>query len=292
MHLFINTEAECVDELPHDIDGFKLYKIKCSPQEWVQKSQDLQYFKMNTSRSKELIGTRKAGRCLGSLYCMSANCPFKHSAEGQSNMMNFENVSGHKVCFSCRSIASRKWYGACKMTDYCQESGTLTVYHVGVHKCHLRKDTKYIKSRSGMPCCKTEVWVLKVFSRPRWAKQLLMVICTMDKKDKCLIYQINNSQFNGQPNYVFKSSVPMAQMATDMDQDGPEHPLQGEEAYFNGCHSRCAGYKTLALFVYHTAMHHILRLAMMEVKSESTQEISIFWELFNEILSEIKGTKV
>ena len=89
MHLFINTEAECVDELPHDIDGFKLYKIKCSPQEWVQKSQDLQYFKMNTLRRKELIGTRKVRRCLGSLYCMSADCPFKRSAEGQSNMMNF-----------------------------------------------------------------------------------------------------------------------------------------------------------------------------------------------------------
>ena len=112
MHLFINTEAECVDELPHGIDGFKLYKIKCSPQEWVQKSQDLQYFKMNTLRRKELIGTRKVGRCLDSLYCMSANCPFKHSAEGQSNTMNFQNVSGHKVCFSCRSIARRKWCGA------------------------------------------------------------------------------------------------------------------------------------------------------------------------------------
>ena len=46
MHLFINTEAECVDELPHDINGFKLYKIKCSPQEWVQQNQDLWYFKM------------------------------------------------------------------------------------------------------------------------------------------------------------------------------------------------------------------------------------------------------
>ena len=33
MHLFINTEGECVDELPHDIDGFKLYKIKCLQQE-------------------------------------------------------------------------------------------------------------------------------------------------------------------------------------------------------------------------------------------------------------------
>ena len=93
MHLFINMEAECVDELPHDIDGFKLYKIKCSPQEWVQKSQDLWYFKMNTLRRKELIGTRKVGRCLGGLYCMSANCPFKHSAEGKSNTTNFQNVS-------------------------------------------------------------------------------------------------------------------------------------------------------------------------------------------------------
>ena len=37
----------------------------------------------------------------------------------------------------------------------------------------------------------------------------------------------------------FKSSAPMAQLAIDMDQDGLEHPLQGEEAYFDGCHSRC-----------------------------------------------------
>ena len=142
MHLFIKSEAECVDELPHDIDGLKLYKIKCSQQEWVEKSQDLQHFKMNTSRRKDLIGTIKVGRCQGSLYCMSSDCPFKHSAEGQSNMTNFQNVSGHKVCFSCGSIASRKWCGTCKMTEYCRESGTLTVYHVGVHKCHLKKDTK------------------------------------------------------------------------------------------------------------------------------------------------------
>ena len=81
----------------------------------------------------------------------------------------------------------------------------------------------------------------------------------------------------------------MTQLAIDMDQDGREHPLQGKDAYFDGCHSRCAGYETLALFVYHTAMHHILRLAMMEVKSESTHEISIFQELFNVIHSDIKG---
>ena len=112
MHLFLKTEGECVDELPHDIDGLKLYKIKCSQQEWVEKSKDLHHFKMNTSRRKDLIGTRKVGRCQGSLYCMSAQCPFKCSAEGTPNTTNFQNVSRHKVCFSCRSIATRKWCGA------------------------------------------------------------------------------------------------------------------------------------------------------------------------------------
>ena len=68
----------------------------------------------------------------------------------------------------------------------------------------------------------------------------------------------------------------MAQLAIEMDQNGPEHPLQAEDTYFDGYHSRCTGYKTLALFVYHMAMHRILRLATMEVKSESTKRNKSF----------------
>ena len=33
----------------------------------------------------------------------------------------------------------------------------------------------------------------------------------------------------------------------------------------------------------------ILRLATMEVKNKSMHEITVFWKLFNEILSDIKG---
>ena len=68
-------------------------------------------------------------------------------------------------------------------------------------------------------------------------------------EDKYLIYKINNLQFNREPDYVFKSSTPMAQLATDMDQDGPEHPLQCEEVYFDGSHFWCIGYKIHALFM-------------------------------------------
>ena len=47
----------------------------------------------------------------------------------------------------------------------------------------------------------------------------------MDKEDKYLTCKINDLQFNRHPNYVFKGSAPMVQLAIDMDQDGPEHPL-------------------------------------------------------------------
>ena len=52
---------------------------------------------------------------------------------------------------------------------------------------------------------------------------------------------------------MFKISFTLGQLAVDMDQEGPKNPSQGEEAYFDGSHSQCIGYKTLELFVYHPA---------------------------------------
>ena len=69
-HLYDRTASEWLDKLPYGIDGLKLYKIKCSQQEWVQKSQDLRYFKMHTSRRKDLTGTRRVGRCIGNLLSL------------------------------------------------------------------------------------------------------------------------------------------------------------------------------------------------------------------------------
>ena len=68
-------------------------------------------------------------------------------AEGKWNSTNFQNVSGHKVCFSCGNVASRKWCGVHKMTKYCRESENLTVYHIGEHKCPLKLDTKIYRKQ-------------------------------------------------------------------------------------------------------------------------------------------------
>ena len=118
-----------MDDLPHDIDGLKLYKIKCSPQEQLQKSQDLRYFKIYSSRRKDLIGTRTLGRCIRNLYCTFDHCPFKLSAEGKRNTTNFQNMDGHKISFSCGNVACRQRCSVCKMNEYCRKSESLSISH-------------------------------------------------------------------------------------------------------------------------------------------------------------------
>ena len=75
-----------------------------------------------------------------------------------------------------------------------------------------------------------------------------------------------------------------------MDQDVEDNPLQKEDAYFDGCHSRCTGFISLGLWVQHPSMRRVLRLACMEVRSEATEDIAIFFKLLNEML-QIVGKK-
>ena len=83
------------------------------------------------------------------------------------------------------------------------------------------------------------------------------------------MYKINNGHFNKNRDYIFNTSSELAEVTVQMDQVGPTHRLQGQEAYFDGSLSRCIGSKALTLFVYHPAMHHILRIATTDVNLES-----------------------
>ena len=78
-------------------------------------------------------------------------------------------------------------------------------------------------------------------------------------ENKYLIYKINNSQFNDDPDYLFKTSKAMAEEAVEVDQARPASPFQGEEAYFDGSHFQCVGYKPLALLIHHPVKWCILR---------------------------------
>ena len=111
-----------------------------------------------------------------------------------------------------------------------------------------------------------------------------------DKLDKLQIFKLNNSSMNNDPDYVCKSSTKILQMAIDMDQEGPENVLQNEDAFFDGSHSRCTGYISLGLWVHHPSLRSVIRLVSMEVKSESTENLIMFWSLVNEML-QIVGKK-
>ena len=51
----MNIVSERVDDLPEDIDGMKIFKMKSSPKDWIQKMYDLRFFKMHSSNRKGLI---------------------------------------------------------------------------------------------------------------------------------------------------------------------------------------------------------------------------------------------
>ena len=55
----------------------------------------------------------------------------------------------------------------------------------------------------------------------------------VDKKSPYYIYKVNNGASNNTSDYVFKTSPVMAQIAIDMDIDGPHNILQKENAYFD-----------------------------------------------------------
>ena len=86
------------------------------------------------------------------------------------------------------------------------------------------------------------------------------------------------------------------EIALEMEQkpDSDEHApnsLSAEYAYFDGMHSRVRGYKTLTLWVYHLGMCKVLLLAVMEMESENTEMVTLFFNFFNECLKEFTGDK-
>ena len=75
------------------------------------------------------------------------------------------------------------------------------------------------------------------------------------------------------------------------DVNGEEDSLQKENAYFDAMHTRVHRFKSFALWLIHGLMREMLRLASMEMKSENTSDISIFFTLFNEVLEQVSGLK-
>ncbi|CAH3165209.1 unnamed protein product [Porites lobata] len=105
-----------------------------------------------------------------------------------------------------------------------------------------------------------------------------------DEKDQYLVWKINNRHFNnGQQSLVFKTSREKAEICVQMDKDQSEHPLSKEFCFLDAVHSRCQGFKTLTLWVWHPTLNELVNLATMECEAESSLVIQTFWNNLNEV---------
>lgn len=106
-----------------------------------------------------------------------------------------------------------------------------------------------------------------------------------DEKDKLYVYKINDRRGNpDQPSSVFKSSEAKMKLAVAMNNEKDDF-LSEQFCFFDGKHNRCRGFVTLTGSVYHPLLRKQIPIAIMEAENETTENVELFWKLFNETIS-------
>ena len=109
---------EVVDQLPHELDGLKLYIMDCSDSEgdsWQRKYKDGRYFQLNTSKKKDFRGQRRIGKCQGNYQCSNPKCPIFVSTVVK-NQHQFKTVGGENSVFHVMTCVSGQETMPCHQT--------------------------------------------------------------------------------------------------------------------------------------------------------------------------------
>lgn len=102
-----------------------------------------------------------------------------------------------------------------------------------------------------------------------------------DNQDELLIYKVNDRRGNPDlPSFVFKTSRERMKIALNMDREG-DHFMQEEYCYFDCKVKRCHNFVTLTASTYHPILKKQIPLATMETEKEDSENIELFWTLFN-----------
>ena len=78
--------------------------------------------------------------------------------------------------------------------------------------------------------------------KPNSMEAVAQIKRASDSNDTMHIYKINTKHMNDQPDYIFKTSRIMMEMALKMDQNTTENSLQEELCFFDDAHSRVQGF--------------------------------------------------
>jgi hypothetical protein len=143
MRLFAYATVEKADTCPHNIDGCKIYHIRCTVENHNTKVRDGRYFPMAKSNTKSATFD-KIGRCKGHMECSNKDCPFIQTS-GKPNTHQFSLYDKGKFCFVCESPAVNKPCGVLKYTRFNQIDGLLKIYHYGNHTCTPKPNRRISK---------------------------------------------------------------------------------------------------------------------------------------------------
>ena len=111
-----------------------------------------------------------------------------------------------------------------------------------------------------------------------------MVKKESDKVDPYHIYSINDRRLNNKLLFVFKSSTVACRLALQMHNTGGiRNPMQ-QVVYMDMMHGRGSGFVTLTMWVYSPVTLGVLKLATMDVESESSESIQLFLTNFLQML--------
>ena len=110
-----------------------------------------------------------------------------------------------------------------------------------------------------------------------------------DNQDELLIHKVNERRGNPDfPSFVFKTSKERMKIALNMDREG-EHFMREEYCYFDGKVKRCRKFVTLTASTYHPILKKQIPLAIMETEKEDSENIELFWTLFNTSIKKAAG---
>ena len=131
-----------VEEIPWDINGDRVYKVKCTEENWIDTYEDGHWFFLRNSTRNGLKGYRRTGKCLGSFICKEGDCP-KLTAEDVVNTVDFRRVSKNVyACACCGHTAERIYCGAIKAVEFDKVTQMLKYEHQGDHICAIKPNVK------------------------------------------------------------------------------------------------------------------------------------------------------
>ena len=140
MSLLKQVMPQEVEELPWDIYGNVIFKMKCEQDFWVDSVCDGCWWKVVQSSRKDLQGEREFATCLGSYICNNPECP-KYTTEKVKNLMDFKcGPKGSYTCKICGYYVARVHCGTLKAVEYDEECGYITIYHTGNHICNVKPE--------------------------------------------------------------------------------------------------------------------------------------------------------